>query len=307
MKTLYFSTVRSPRIKELDKPKAGVLTYVEDPTEEELQELVEIHGLDIDLLNDGLDPNEAPRIEKLDGRVYIYSRFVLKEEEKGTTSPILIIFGLDMVYVVTKKSFTDFKKLINRDDIITSMRAKLLLQILGTVNSGYMQRINTIGKRINGMRAQLDKAHIDNKVFVAVIDIEEAINDILLALDPMNTLLNSLLTGKIIKLYEEDQDLVEDLELSSDELSRIASSQLMTLKNIREAYSTMMANNLNKVFKLMTSITILMGIFTLITGIYSMNIALPAENSPNAFWIILGVTSAFIGFASYLFKKNKWF
>jgi Mg2+ and Co2+ transporter CorA len=50
-----------------------------------------------------------------------------------------------------------------------------------------------------------------------------------------------------------------------------------------------------------------MGIFTLITGVYSMNIALPAAHNPNAFWIILGTTTFFISIAAMFFKKNRWF
>jgi magnesium transporter len=136
---------------------------------------------------------------------------------------------------------------------------------------------------------------------------EEDLNDFLSTLEPVSTQLSYILTGKFIKLFEDDKDLMEDVLLGNKELISLAESQLKTIRNIREAYSTITANNLNKVFKLMTSITILMGIFTLITGIYSMNIALPEAHNQNAFWIILGITGFFIGFVAYLFKKNRWF
>ena len=255
----------------------------------------------------GLDPNEAPRIDNYAGRTYIFTRFVLPVTEKQTTSPLLIIFGLDCVYVVSRTHFMTLKKLLLRQDVITARRAQLLLQLLNEINSGYKTRINSVAKRMWSVRSQLNKTQIDNKDFISFIDMEEDLNDFLAALEPMNTQLNHLLTGKFVKLYEDDKDLMEDLELGSHELISLASSQLKTISNIREAYSTITANNLNKVFKLMTSITILMGIFTLITGIYSMNISLPAAHSPNAFWIILGITAVLIGGVSYFFKRNKWF
>lgn len=304
---LYFNNSKDPVLREIEKSKEGSLAYVQNPNHHELELLAKEEGLDIDLLRDGLDPNESPRIEKWENRVYIYTRYVLDEKEKRTTSPVLIVFGLTMVYVVSRLKFDDFEKLLTNDSIITSKRGQVLLQILTTINTGFKQRINSVGRRIYEIRSQLDKAHIDNKDFISFIDIEEDLNDILLALEPMNGLLNTLLGGKEIKLYEDDKDLMEDLELSSDELIRLADSQLKTIKNIREAYSTITANNLNKVFKLMTSITILMGIFTLITGIYSMNITLPAAHNPNAFWIILGITGSLIGIVGYFFRKNKWF
>ncbi len=306
MLKIYFNN-KTSKPAELVKPKVGCLVYVENPNEKELEELEKRHGLDVDLLRDGLDPNEAPRIDDYQGRTYIFTRFVLPESEKQTTSPILIIFGLDMVYVITRVPFAALHALLKKEDVTTSRRAQILLQILNEINLGYKRRINSVAKRMWSVRSQLNKEQIDNKDFISFIDMEEDLNDFLSALEPMNTQLNHLLTGKFIKLYEADKDLMEDLELGSHELISLASSQLKTIKNIREAYSTITANNLNKVFKLMTSITILMGIFTLITGIYSMNIALPAAHNPNAFWIILGITATLISTVTYFFKKNRWF
>lgn len=285
--------------------KPGSLVYVEDPSEEELA-LLESQGLDLDLLKDGLDPNEAPRIEDWENRTYIYSRYVLPATSKQTTTPVLIVFGVDTLYVVSKQPFEGLIKLINGGQLTTSKRAQTLLQVLNVIQRTYKLNILAIAKRIWQIRSQLNKSEIKNEDFIGFIDLEEDLNDFLLALEPMNTLLNHLLTGKSIRLYEDDRDLMEDLELGSEELINQTDSQLKTIKNIREAYSTITANNLNKVFKLMTSITILMGIFTLVTGFYSMNIALPAAHNPNAFWIILGITLGLIGVATYFFRKNKW-
>jgi magnesium transporter len=292
---------------ELDKPKAGSLLYVENPSHAELVELAETHGLDVDMMKDGLDPNEAPRIDDWSGRVYVYTRFVLNEVEKQTTSPVLLIFGINMVYVISRKPFEALQTLMTKDEVMTSKRAKVLLQILNEINTGYKARINSVAKRMWAVRSQLNKAQIDNEDFIHFIDMEEDLNDFLSALEPMNTQLNHLLTGKFIKLYEDDKDLMEDLELGSHELISLASSQLKTIRNIREAYSTITANNLNRVFKLMTGITILMGIFTMVTGIYSMNILLPYGHNPNAFWIVIGTTATLIAGAAVYFKKNKWF
>lgn len=303
---VYFSN-KTQTTQELEKAKAGCLIYVENPSPEELQLLSSEHHLDEDLVIDGLDQNESPRIEKWEGRTYLYTRYALPATEKQTTSPLLIVYGLDMIYIITHLPYVPLQRLINSNNITTSKRAQLLLQVLSSIHAGYKTRMNTVAKRMWQIRSQLDKAQIDNKDFISFIDIEEDLNDFLLALEPMNEQINHLLTGKFIKLYSDDQDLMEDLELGSGELIRQAESQLKTIKNIREAYSTITANNLNRVFKLMTSITILMGIFTLITGVYSMNIALPAAHNPQAFWIVLGTTGTLIGVAAYFFKKNRWF
>ena len=270
--------------------------------------LAKQYSLELDLLVDGIDPNEAPRIEKDGTSVFIYTRYCLPEAEKMTTAPLLIVHAKGVTITICRQPFTHLEQIIGGQiSIVTSKRAQLTLELLQTINSGYKRRIYNAGRRILQSRSRLDREQITNKDFISFIDIEEDLNDFLLVLEPMSEVLSALLSGKFMKLYEEDRDLIEDLSLGNQELTRLAQSRLSTLRNIREAYSTIMANSLNKVFKLMTSITILMGIFTLITGIYSMNIALPAAHNPNAFWIILGITGAAIGAVGYYFKKNNWF
>lgn len=303
---IYFSS-NTQKLKTLDTPKAGCLIYVENPSTKEITELVDGHGIDRDMIMDGLDPNEAPRIDSWQGRKYLYTRFALPESEMQTTSPVLIVYGLDMVYIICSKNFSSLQNLLERQTVHTAKRTQLLLQILFEINNGYKKRINVVAKRMWAVRSRLNKNQVENEDFIDFIDMEEDLNDFLSTLEPMNNQLNYILSGKFIKLFEADEDLMEDVVLGNQELISLAGSQLKTIRNIREAYSTITANNLNKVFKLMTSITILMGIFTMITGIYSMNISLPAAHEQGVFWIIIGVTVFFISVVSYFFKKNRWF
>lgn len=307
MLRIYYNSAKAPELQIIDEPRDGAWLYMESPNEEDLHKLAVRYNLDMDLLHDGVDPNESPRIERDGDAVYIFTRFCLPFSEKQTTSPLLIIIAKTAIITISRREFGALDSLAESHSIVTSKRAQLVLQLLSEINNGYKRRINNVGRRIWEIRAQLNKDQVDNKDFISFIDIEEDLNDFLLVLEPMDSMLNTLLNGRFMRLYEEDRDLIEDLSLGTQELTRLAKSRLATIRNIREAYSTITANNLNKVFKLMTSITILMGIFTLITGVYSMNISLPEAHNPNAFWIILGVTSFFISCAAYFFKKNKWF
>lgn len=305
MISVYFSTPKKPRLQTLAKPKTGSWVNVEAPDWEELDGLAKDLKLDKDLLTDGIDPNESPRMERYEGVTYIYTRYSLPEGEKQTTSPLLIVLSKDYVVTVSRRPFVSLSHILKRK-ISTNRRSQLVLELLSEINNGYKHRINNVSRRIWEIRGQLDKAHIDNKDFIAFIDIEEDLSDFLLALEPMNTTLNTLLASKYFHTDEDDRDSVEDLELSTEELIGLANSRLRTIQNIREAYSTMTANNLNKVFKLMTSITILMSIFTIITGIYSMNIALPLAHQSYVFWAILGFSSLLIGSLALVFRRKKW-
>lgn len=304
----YYSSAKKPQLKELDEPTSGTWLHVEAPSATELSMLVKEYSLDPDLLNDGIDPNESPRIEHDKGAVYIFTRFCLPADDHESTAPLLIVFVRDVVITLSAQPFANLDILLADETsvTITSKRAQLILQILSAINAGYKRRINQVGRRILQVRSRLNKAQVANEDFVTFIDLEDELNDFLLVLEPMDGVLNNLLKGRYMRLYEEDRDLIEDLSLGTQELTQLASSRLRTLRNIREAYSTITANNLNSVFKLMTAVTILFTIFTVVTGIYSMNIVLPGAHNPHAFWLIMGITTLLVGWSAWLFRKAKW-
>lgn len=303
---VFYNSVKSPAIRQIDSIRPGSWVHVESPSDEDLEKLSKDLKLDLDLLKDGVDVNESPRIEKEGQATYIFTRYSLPETEKLTTSPLLIIYTEEMVVTICRLPFGGLDRLIEQG-IFTSKRAQLVLAILTEINIGFKRRINSVNRRILQIRAQLNRQQIDNKDFIGFIDIEEDLNDFLLVLEPMRAVLNNLLNGRYMRLYEDDKDLIEDLSLGTTELTQLATSLLATIRNVREAYSTITANNLNKVFKLMTSVTILLSIFTLVTGFYSMNIQLPFAENPGAFWVILVFTATIIGFVAYLFRRKRWF
>ena len=67
-----------------------------------------------------------------------------------------------------------------------------------------------------------------------------------------------------------------------------------------------MTNNLNRVIKILTALTIVLAVPTIVASFYGMNVKLPLAESPDAFLIVLGVTIlASIGVLA-LFFKNRW-
>ena len=70
-------------------------------------------------------------------------------------------------------------------------------------------------------------------------------------------------------------------------------------------FASVISNNLNIVMKVMASVTILMSIFTVVSGIYGMNISkLPFADSPNAFIIVMGISFALCFLVALLLYKK---
>lgn len=306
MQTIYYRNIRSQILEKIDTTKRGSWLRVIDPSKEELASLEKKYKLDADLLADGIDLYEAPRVEHDEGNLYIYVRFSRPKGEFTSTHPLLIVVMPDMLLTVSRIEAEPLSNLIESGNIVTTQKVKLVLQILEEMNKGYRRHLNSVTKNILSTRTRLQRTIISNDDILNFIDIEEDLNEFLAALQPYGILLHSLLNGKYMTLHEEDEDLIEDLQLSANELVELTKSRLKTIQNIREAYNTIATNNLNKVFKRLTSIAIFMAIPTIVGGLYGMNVQLPLSDDPNAFWYIIGFTMLIMAVFIAIFRKKRW-
>lgn len=307
MKKLYYSNTRQPALTELPALRSGSWIHIVEPDEHELEVISKEFELDLNQLRDAIDPYEAPRVEQEDGMVYVFTRYYNPGGGEIVTEPLLVIYMPDYIMTVQRKNTPVLDRLFSEySGVITSKKTKTMLQILEEVNASYRHRIYRVSKQIMGIRTKMNKAEVRNEDFIKFIDLEEELNDFLSALLSQSVMYRSLLSGRHVRLYEEDEDLVEDLSLDTAELIELAKSRIKTISNTREAYSTIMANTLNKTFKRLTSISIFMTIPAITAGLYGMNLALPLQKNANAFWFILLIVMSVTTVTVWLFKRKNW-
>jgi magnesium transporter len=109
----------------------------------------------------------------------------------------------------------------------------------------------------------------------------------------------------LLKLYEDDRDVVEDLSIDLEQLIARCKSLLRTITNVRDSYRAVMDTRLNETLRILTVITLALTIPTMIAGLYGMNVPLPAENSPIMFWVIIAISATAALSLSYYFTKKR--
>lgn len=304
---IFYSNNKSPRIQTQEKPKVGSWIHVVEPSEDELQKLSEDYNLDYDLLVDATDIYETPRVEQEGGDAYVFARYCFPQGVDIATEPILIIYTKEHIFTILRRKTTILDRLISGvEPVATTQKTKTFLQILGAINYSYDRNLYKVNKQLLSIRSKLSKYDIKNEYFIEFIDIEENLNEYLSALQPQAVMFRNLLNGRFLPLYEQDKDLVEDLSLSTTELIDLIKSRLKTISNIRDAYSTVMANTLNSTFRRLTSISIFLTIPAITAALYGMNLNLPLAHNPDAFWIILVIVMIMTGACIWVFRKLKW-
>lgn len=284
----FYKSLRSEKLQELKEYKRGAWVYAEAPDHHEIAKLVHDFKLTAGHLQDALDEDEMPRLEKEGDQSYIFVRFAYRnQDDEIETVPLLFIFGKDFLITVSLVRLPPLDVFLGgKIEFATTQRAKLVLQILQQIVEQYDGFISRTSKQIKLIRSRLRGHEIRNQDFVDFVTIEDELNEFLTALMPTNATLRRLLLGRYVPLFAEDQDIVEDLLLNNEQSIEACSSNIKSVTNIREAYSSISTNNVNRTIKLLTIITVMIMLPSMIFGLYGMNISLPFQDEA---WILFGV------------------
>jgi magnesium transporter len=191
MITYLYKSLRSQEIKELTDPQRGTWVYVEQPTEQEISDLSKRFELEPGYLEDALDEDEQPRLEREGEQSYIFVRFAYREHNGDIeTAPLLIMFDAEHVLTVSPQHLPALDWLTSgKTTFATTQRAKLILLILTHISEQYDTFIGQTTRKIKGIRTRLRDQGITNRDLIDFVTIEDELNEFLASLLPTNSTL----------------------------------------------------------------------------------------------------------------------
>ena len=143
-----------------------------------------------------------------------------------------------------------------------------------------------------------------NRDLIQLLNLQNSLIYITTSLKSNEIVMEKTLRGKIIKMYEEDEDILEDAIIENRQAIEMSKTYSDILTSTMDAYSSIISNNLNGVMKFLTSLTILISVPTLIASIWGMNVDLPFERSQYGF-IILMIISVAVALIAFVWLKKK--
>ena len=275
-----FKTIQG-KMTRLDSVQDGCWVNLTYPSEDELNTVAVTLGVEPSFLRAALDEEETSRIDTEDGQTLIIIDVPAVEKDDAvvySTLPLGIIVTDKHIITVCLKETSILKDF--QDGLVrfaeTQKRTSFILYMLLQVAKRFLQYLKQIDKIYNYMERQLYKSQ-RNKELIQLLDLEKSLVYFNTSLKANEVTLEKILRGRIITLYEEDHDLLEDV------LLRCAPA--IEEANIHPIISGMMdaAQHLQHpnviIMKVLTSITILLTIPNIFL-FYGMNVAnLPRTSS----------------------------
>lgn len=294
------------RMTQLEEIQDGCWINLVKPTEAELNRVMTTLDVDAGFLRAALDEEETSHIDTEEGQTLIIIDMPWVEEQ-GTISystlPLGIIVAQSHIITVCLHE-SPILKVFQEGQVRhakTHKRTSFIFYMLLQVAKQYLQYLKQIDKLYSAMERQLYKSQ-RNKELIKILELEKSLVYFSTSLKANEVTLEKILRGRIITLYEEDQDLLEDVLIEVRQAIEMANIYSTIISGMLGAFASVISNNLNVTMKVLTSLTILLTIPNIVFGFYGMNVVgLPLDQ----FWWFPLVVGGLITFIAMILLKVK--
>lgn len=269
-------------IQELEK---GCWINLVNPTEAEIKCVSEKLGIEPDYLRDPLDEEEKSRTEKENGTLLIIIDIPIINDDDNPSTYDTLPLGMIVVedsYFVTvclKENPIINEFATNRvKGFFTFKKTRFILQLLYRIATNYLKYLKQINRKTDDIERQLHKSMKNQELF-ALLNLEKSLVYFTTSLRSNEIVMEKLLRAKFLKMYPEDEDIMEDAIIENKQAIEMAHIYSNILSGMMDAFASVISNNLNIVMKFLTSVTIVLSIPTMVASFFGMNVPLPIGNA----------------------------
>ena len=263
-------------------------------TRDDIRLLEETYSIDQENMLDILDTDELSRLEKNDDTGYIMEILRLpvfspRDDVSYFTAPLGIIL---MTKTIITICWTDCEVL---KDFAANRVKELSLNDLTAFSIRFMARadimflryLKELNRRSTTIQGEVMRS-VHNQELVQLQNIQKSLTYFSTSLKANQLLLEKLRKTKFIKLDEEDQDWIDDVEIDNRQALEMADTYTNIMAQMNDTLTSIISNNLNVVMKKLAVLNLVLMAPTLITSFYGMNVSLPFENTGR--WAVAIIT-----------------
>ncbi len=303
----YYKTIEGKITKIKDYEKQCWIRCVA-PTEDEISYLISNYKIQPEFVRSSLDEEESSHIDHEEDTtlIVIDSPIVNKSGKNLTyyTNPLSMIITPDNLITISIKEnsvMEEFAEGLLKHSY-TERKHHLALQMMLRMAGKYLKYLNQINKITQHVEEELKKT-MQNKELIQFLEIEKSLVYFSAALKSITLMLGKIARSKVIKLNEEESELLEDAMIEFKQALEMSEIYLNILSGTMDAFSSIISNNLNVVMKILASITLILSIPTIVSGIYGMNN--PGIPTMQYWWFPFVITAVLMFITWAILKKKN--
>ena len=154
----------------------------------------------------------------------------------------------------------------------------------------YLRYLSQIDRETDKLERRL-RASQENKELYELLTLAKSLVYFTTSLRSNSAVLKRLMRTPSVPMYEEDEELLEDVLVETKQAIEMAEIYSNILSGMMDAFASVISNNLNRVMKFLASVTILVSVPGVVAAFYGMNVKLPLMGYVHAFAFVVGVSA----------------
>ncbi len=281
------------------------------PTAVEIDALAGSLGIPMEFLTAATDRDERPRFEVEDGYKLLLLRVPHRDAASVTpyvTLAFALIIAPDRLITVCAEDTALWGEILSSRTRLPSPREPLpfLLTLSLHVARQYLSFLNSIRHESDDVEKAIHGS-MKNQTLVRMLNLGKCLVYFTTSLRANEAMWDRMRRIAGRDLTEEEQDLLDDVRVEFGQARDLADIYSNILNGMMDAFASIISNNMSTVMKFLASITIVLMLPTLVASTFGMNVHLPFQESPYAFWITMGVSFILSAVAVIAFLRMKIF
>ncbi len=311
MVNIYKTNLEKRELEQIKEPIKGCWINIVEPTDEEIKEIARKVDVEEQLLRYPLDIAEKAHIDFEDDAVLIIVDSPVTEIRNGekmyTTLPLGMVLIRDDIFItISPTKINAVEGILNTNKahrIETDKKSRFVFQILFDIAQDYIRYLTYINNDLEEFEEHMQKS-MRNKELLKILKFEKSMIYFNASIKGNQVVLEKLRRGSSIKLYEEDEEILEDTIIENKQAIEMIQTYSEILNGIVDIFGTMVSNNLNIVMKILTSLTVIISLPTMVASFLGMNIDFPFPTGVGSFHIVM-LVSIIITIIAAVWLKRK--
>ena len=279
--------------QKIDAPEPGCWISVVAPDAEDRRWLQSEIGIEPEFVRSSLDDEETSHIDYDDetGQVLVIVDCPFVEDDREAvdqsivqydTHPLSLIFlpEQDVLVTVSLKESETVNAFAQGKvrNLNTSLRTRMLLQMLLHISQRYLVCLRSINRQFRENEKVLRKT-MRNDELIKMLGFEKSLVYFSTSLKSTEATLSKIGYGRILHLYEDDRDLLDDVSIEMSQAIEMCSTYSNILNGTMDTFGNIINNNMNITMRTLAILTLVLSIPNMVYGFYGMNTPLPHDDT----------------------------
>ncbi|MBI4397159.1 MAG: magnesium transporter CorA family protein [Elusimicrobia bacterium] len=268
-----------------DRPSVWIYA---NPDEKEKKYLVTDLKIDEHTLASALDPDEPARLEFEPEHLAIIFKHPKNYSEKDqflfkVASMGLFLFKDRLVIVLSEDLPLFVGKAFNTVESVQDVFLKVVYRSI----FHFLEHLKVINMITDEIERKISTS-MENKYLLNLFSLEKSLVYYLNAINSNEFVVSKIKNnGAKIELSPKSLEFLDDILIENSQCYRQAEIYSNILASLMDARVSIVSNNLNILMKTLNFITIAIMVPTFVVSAFSMNVGIPMQHRPYAFWIII--------------------